>query len=79
MINKNYYAASFFPSVCLSHRVRHLCVDLSSNAGRCYIQVDVVLLVQAQVAVTHQVQCVDAPAARRSMDRQLEQKYGYTG
>lgn len=31
----------------------HLCVDLSSDTGGFYIQVDLVLLVQTQVAVTH--------------------------
>lgn len=60
-------------------RVGHLCVDLSSDAGRCYIQVDVVLLVQTQIAVTHQVQCVDTPETRRYMGQQVEQKHGYTG
>lgn len=47
-----------------SHRVGHLAVDLSSRAGRGHVQVDVVLLVQAQVAVAHQVQGVDTPATR---------------
>lgn len=48
--------------------VRHLCVHLGGNAGRYYIQVDVILLVQTQVAVTHQVQCVDTPETRTHMD-----------
>lgn len=48
----------------VGHRVRHLAVDLRSDTGCYHIQMDVVLLVQAQVAVTHQVQCVDIPATR---------------
>lgn len=40
-------------------RVGHLCVDLSGDAGRYNVEVDVVLLIQAEVAVTHHVQSVD--------------------
>lgn len=47
-----------------SYRVGHLRVDLCGDAGQDHIQVDVVLLVQAQVAVAHQVQGVDTPASR---------------
>lgn len=61
----------------VSHWVRHLCVDLGSDAGRHYIQVDVVLLVQTQVAVTHQVQSVDTPETRIYMDQQLEHRSWY--
>lgn len=43
---------------------RHLGVDLGGDAARHYVQVDVVLLVQAQVAVTQQVQRVDTPESR---------------
>lgn len=45
--------------------VRQLGVDLGSDAGGVNVQVDVILLVQAQVAVTQQVECVDTPGSRR--------------
>lgn len=41
--------------------VRHLCVDLSRDAGRCDVQMKVVLLVQTQITVTEQVESVDTP------------------
>lgn len=36
-------------------------VGLCGNTGRRDMEVDVVLLVQAKVAVAHEIQCVDIP------------------
>lgn len=36
-------------------------VGLCGNTGRRDVEVDVVLLVQAKVAVAHEIQCVDIP------------------
>ena len=44
----------------VSQGIRDL-VGLRGNTGRCDVQVDVVLLVQAKVAVAHEIQCVDIP------------------
>ena len=44
----------------VSQGIRDL-VGLCRDAGRCDVEVDVVLLVQAQVAVAHEIQCVDIP------------------
>lgn len=40
---------------------RDLLVDLGGNARGCDIEMNVILLVQAEVAVAHEIECVDIP------------------
>lgn len=52
----------------VAHGISDLGVDLGSNAGRNHIQMDVVLLIQTQVTVTHQIESVDTPVEQRIVE-----------
>lgn len=45
----------------VSQGIREFLVGLCGNAGWYDVEMDVILLVQAKVAVTHEVQCVNIP------------------
>lgn len=45
----------------VSQGLGDLLVDLCGNACWCDVEMNVILLVQAKVAVAHEIQCVDIP------------------